>query len=174
MNHFTSAASLTGQATVWRAIAFLVLWLVLVGGVGSLWLGEAFPAYPAAYAKQLMAIELAALALISLLLRLFPWHTYLPFPAKTLINPPALETLWSVLWPILVGGTITMLIGRWEPRFASMPSAVAAVVDRARRAASVLVGGAIEVDAALRRWPVAGLALAALAVIFGIAMLMGH
>jgi hypothetical protein len=103
---------LTGQATVWRAIAFLVLWLVLVGGVGSLWLGEAFPAYPAAYAKQLMAIELAALALISLLLRLFPWHTYLPFPAKTLINPPALETLWSVLWPILVGGTITMLIER--------------------------------------------------------------
>ena len=54
-----------------------------------------------------------------------------------------------------------------------MPS-IAAVVDRARRATFVLVGGAIEVDAALRRWPVAGLALAALAVIFGIAMLMGH
>jgi len=45
-----------------------------------------------------------------------------------------------------------------------MPS-IAAVVDRARRAAFVLVGGAIEVDAALRRWP---------AAIFGIAMLMGR
>jgi hypothetical protein len=62
-------------------------------GLGGLWLGEAFLAYPAAYAKLLiLAIEFAALALFSLLLGLFPWHTYLPFPAKTLINPPALET----------------------------------------------------------------------------------
>jgi len=115
-----------------------------------------------------------ALALISLLLGLFPWHTYLPFPAKTLINPPALETLWSVLWPILVGGMMTMLIGRWEPRFADMPNALAAVVDRARCAALVLVGGAVAVDAALRRWLAAGLAFSAMAVIFLIATLMGH
>jgi len=33
MDHFTSAATLTGRAIVWRAVTFLVLWLVLVGGV---------------------------------------------------------------------------------------------------------------------------------------------
>jgi multicomponent Na+:H+ antiporter subunit E len=33
VDHFTSAAGLMGRAIVWRAVTFLVLWLVLVGGV---------------------------------------------------------------------------------------------------------------------------------------------
>jgi hypothetical protein len=161
-------------------------WAVVVqaGGIltsGYVLLVLAHAVAPADHAVRLSAAvprirEAAALALalISLLLGLFPWHTYLPFPAKTLINPPALGTLWSVLWPILVGGMMTMLIGRWEPRFAGMPNVLAAVVDRTRRAACVLVRGAEAVDATFRRWLAAGLALAAMAVIFAIAMLIGH
>jgi multicomponent Na+:H+ antiporter subunit D len=132
------------------------------------------PVVLSAPAPRIREAAALALALVSLLLGLFPWHTYLPFPAKTLITPPALETLWSALWPILVGGVIAMLIGRWERRLPGLPRAGVAMVDRARRAVLGLVGGATRVDAALRRWPAAGLALAGIAVVFAIAMLMGH
>jgi NADH:ubiquinone oxidoreductase subunit 5 (subunit L)/multisubunit Na+/H+ antiporter MnhA subunit len=159
-------------------------WAVVVQAGGILTSGYvlmvlAHAVVPAEHPVKLSATvprirEAAALARALVSLLLGPWHTYLPFPEKTLINPPALETLWSLLWPILVGGGMTILIGHWQLRFPGLPNALVASVDRARRAALVLVGGTVAVDATLRRWPAAGLTLSTMAVIFGIAMPMGH
>jgi multicomponent Na+:H+ antiporter subunit D len=117
-----------------------------------------------------------ALALCSLLLGLVPWHAYLSIPSETSSNPPALETLSTALWPILGGGVVAILLGRWGHRLARVPvgKVVVAVVGPARRTALAL-GRVIEwVDGTLRQWPAAGLALFVVAIMFGAAMLMAR
>jgi hypothetical protein len=85
-----------------------------------------------------------------------------------------LETLTTALWPILVGGALAILLGRWGYSLAYVPlgNVVIAVVGPARRMALAL-GGVIErVDGALRQWPAAGVSLLAVAIMFGVAMLV--
>jgi len=116
------------------------------------------------------------LALCSLLLGLVPWQAYLSIPSETSSNPLALETLSTALWPILGGGVVAILLGRWGHRLARVPvgKVVVAVVGPARRTALAL-GRAIErVDGTLRQWPAAGLALLVVAIMFGAAMLAGR
>jgi multicomponent Na+:H+ antiporter subunit D len=115
-----------------------------------------------------------ALALFSLLLGLVPWHAYLPISAQALSNPLTFEALSSALWPLLVGGAIAILMGRWTIRFAGIPGGVVSLVDRTRRTALVLTGGIMRVDGALWQWPAAVLALLAVAILFVIAMLAGR
>ena len=114
------------------------------------------------------------LALLSLLLGLLPWHTYLPISAQALSNPLTFGALWSALWSILAGGMIAILIGRYEIRFAGIPDVLVALVDRARRTALVVTSGVMRVDGTLRQWPAAVLALLAVTVLLGIAMSMGR
>jgi multicomponent Na+:H+ antiporter subunit D len=115
-----------------------------------------------------------ALALLSLLLGLVPWHTYLPISADALSNPVTFAALWSALWSILVGGMMTILIGRCELRFAGKPDVLVALVDRVRRTALVVTSRIMRLDGTLQQWPAAVLALLALAVLFGIAMSAGR
>src|SRR5262249_9384464 len=114
------------------------------------------------------------LALLSLLLGLAPWPAYLPISAQTLSALLTFAALWSALWPILAGGVIAILIGRGAIRFAGIPRRVVALVERARCAALVPIGGVMRIDGALRQWPAAVVALLVLAVLFGLAMLAGH
>ena len=114
-----------------------------------------------------------ALALCSLLLGLVPWEAYLPVPHGNPSNPLALAALATALWPILAGGVLAILLGRWGHRLARVPfgKVVVAMVGPARRTALAL-GRMIErVDGMLRQWPAAGLSLLALAILFGAAML---
>jgi multicomponent Na+:H+ antiporter subunit D len=78
-----------------------------------------------------------------------------------------------MLWPILAGGVLAILLGRWGDRPVRAPfgKVVVAIVDPARRA-TLALGGLIErVDGILRQWTAAGLSLLALAILFGAAML---
>lgn len=115
-----------------------------------------------------------ALALLSLLLGLAPWHTYLPISAQALSSLLTFGALWSALWSILLGGVTAILIGRCEIRSAGIPDVVVALVDRARRTVLVLTSGVMRVDGTLRQWPAAVLALLAVAVLLGIAVLVGR
>jgi multicomponent Na+:H+ antiporter subunit D len=112
------------------------------------------------------------LALLSLFLGVVPWHAYLPISAQALSRPLTFAALSSALWPILAGGVIAILIGRGP--IAGIPGVVVTLVDRARRAALFLTGAVMRVDAALRQWPAAVLALLALAVLLGVAMSAGR
>jgi len=111
-----------------------------------------------------------ALALLSLCLGLVPWHAYLPISTQALSSPLSFDALSSALWPILAGGVVAILIGRRTIKFAGVPRVVVTLIDRTRRAALVLAGDVVRVDGALRQWPVAVLALLAVAALFGIAM----
>jgi formate hydrogenlyase subunit 3/multisubunit Na+/H+ antiporter MnhD subunit len=110
-----------------------------------------------------------ALAACSLALGLLPWESYLPAAAGASSSGPVLAELWKALWPLLAGGVVAILLGRWgeEPRRGAIVRPVRRVV--------VAGGRALErADGLLRQWPVAGLALLALAVLFGGAMWAGR
>jgi multicomponent Na+:H+ antiporter subunit D len=114
-----------------------------------------------------------ALALCSLLLGLVPWQPYLAVPAGALSSLLTLGTLSKLLWPVLGGGALAILLGRWGDVAArrSLGNTLLAVIAPARCGALAL-GGALErIDAVLRQWPVAGLSLLLLAMLLGAAML---
>ena len=117
-----------------------------------------------------------ALALCSLLLGLFPWQAFVSMPVKTPSDPLALEAFWTTLWPILGGGVIAVLMGRWGLQLARVPvgKVVVAVVGPARRMTLALAGWIERVDGTLRQWPIAGLALLAVAILLGAAMMAGR
>jgi hypothetical protein len=115
-----------------------------------------------------------ALALCSLLLGLVHWEGYLPVTLGTLSNPLTLKALSTALWPVLGGGVLAILLGRWGrwPARLSLGEIVVAIVGPARRSA-LAVGGMLErVDRMLRQWPAASLALLALTLLFGAALLL--
>jgi formate hydrogenlyase subunit 3/multisubunit Na+/H+ antiporter MnhD subunit len=114
-----------------------------------------------------------ALALCSLLLGLVHWEAYLPITVDTLSNPLTLKALSTALWPVLGGGVLATLLGRWGQRPERMPlgDIVVAIVGPVRRAALALGRILERVDRMLCQWPAAGLTLLLLAILFGAAML---
>jgi hypothetical protein len=109
------------------------------------------------------------LALCSLGLGLLPWESYLAVPAGASSSGTVLAELWKVLWPLLAGAVLAMLLGRWgdAPRRGAIVAPLRRVV--------VSGGQAVErTDGLLRQWPVAGLSLLALALLFGGAMWTGR
>jgi multicomponent Na+:H+ antiporter subunit A len=87
-----------------------------------------------------------------------------------------LETLTSVLWPILIGGVLAILLGRWSdgPPRIPLRGLTGAIVGPIRCSA-LSAGEALErADSILRQWPAAGLSLLALVIVLGAAMLVGR
>ena len=82
--------------------------------------------------------------------------------------------LSTALWPILAGGALAILLGRWGHRLAGVPEVVIAAVRRTRRLALALAAGLVQVDGSLRQWPAAGLSLLVVAIMFGAAILAGR
>ncbi|MDX2167284.1 MAG: proton-conducting transporter membrane subunit [Deltaproteobacteria bacterium] len=117
--------------------------------------------------------ELAALflALTSLLLGLGGWGALLPIPGGSVSPGLSLDGLMKSLWPLLGGGVLALLLGRWDER---LPRALAGAGLGALRRAALVGGGAlVQLDERLRRWPVAGLSLLLLTILFGAALAAG-
>ena len=112
------------------------------------------------------------LALCSLMLGLVPWEAYLVVPHGTASNPLA-DALTKTLWPILAGGVLAILLGRWGHGLTRVPfgKILVATLGPARRAALVIGTMLERIDGMLRQWPVAGLSVLVLAILFGAAML---
>ena len=117
-----------------------------------------------------------SLALCSLLLGLVHWEAYLPVPQGTQSSVSALETLTSALWPILAGGVLAILLGRWSdwPPRIPLRGLTEAIIGRVRRNALTLVETLERADLVLRQWSAAGLSLLMLAIVLGAAMLVGR
>jgi formate hydrogenlyase subunit 3/multisubunit Na+/H+ antiporter MnhD subunit len=114
-----------------------------------------------------------ALALCSLLLGLVQWNIYLPMAPGT--SQLSLGTLWTTLWPILAGGLLAILLGRWRDWPRAPLRTFAAAIVAPRRLISVPLAGRLErADAFLRQWPAATLSLPVLAIVLGVAMLAGR
>jgi len=112
-----------------------------------------------------------ALALCSLSLGLVPWGAVLPVSGIA-SSPLSAKAFGKALWPVLGGGVLAILLGRWEKETLPVPLAGAMVemAGPARRVA-LAVGGLIErTDLALRQWSAAGLSLLVLVIAFCAAM----
>jgi NADH:ubiquinone oxidoreductase subunit 5 (subunit L)/multisubunit Na+/H+ antiporter MnhA subunit len=113
------------------------------------------------------------LALCSLVLGLVHWQAYLVIPHDARSDPLSLDALVKTLWPILAGGVLAIVLGRWRNRLARtlFGKGLVPIVGLVRRTSLTLAGMIERVDGLLRQWPVAGLSLLVLAILFGAAML---
>jgi formate hydrogenlyase subunit 3/multisubunit Na+/H+ antiporter MnhD subunit len=102
-----------------------------------------------------------------------PWALYLGLSLGTLDELVAPKALWSGVWPAAIGALLAVLLARCEARLPRIPPGdVAVVIDVAARGAA-RAGAAIErADAVLREWAIAGIALLAVAVAIGTALLI--
>jgi hypothetical protein len=82
----------------------------------------------------------------------------------------------SALWPIVVGGVLAILLGRWSDWLPRIPlRGLSEAIVRPIRHRALAAGEALErADCILRQWPAAGLSLLALAIVLGTAMLVAH
>ena len=123
--------------------------------------------------KQAAAL---ALALCSLLLGLVHWEAYLLVPHGTRVESAVLETLSTALWPILAGGVLAILLGRWREWPPRVPlRGIRRSDHRPGPTRGARLGETLErIDGMLRQWPAAGLSLLVLAIVLGAAMLAGR
>jgi multicomponent Na+:H+ antiporter subunit A len=105
----------------------------------------------------------------------------LPFAVMTaaaLVLPwmifPSAVKLWPALWPMLLGGLGFLVLRRWGGVLPQVPEGdVLIFAERgAARIGPPLAGRASRIEATLRAWPSAGLALLGIAVMLGLAMAM--
>ena len=83
------------------------------------------------------------------------------------------RTLWSSLWPVLLGSLLFALLRRWEHRLPHVPEGdVVILVERSGRWGAAWGEWFERPDAVLCRWPVAGVALLAITAVLG-ALIVG-
>jgi NADH:ubiquinone oxidoreductase subunit 5 (subunit L)/multisubunit Na+/H+ antiporter MnhA subunit len=130
------------------------------------------PNTPRVRVPRLAEAAALALALCSLLLGAFPWETYLSIPHGTAAKSYDLGRLANALWPILVGGLLAILLGRWGNRLARIPCGKAAsiIVGSARRPVLTLAAMLEGADHMARQWTPACLCLLALVILLAAAM----
>jgi multicomponent Na+:H+ antiporter subunit D len=85
----------------------------------------------------------------------------------------ASKELWAALWPMLAGGVLVFALTRWgRSRLPRIPQGdIAVAIDAAVRAAPGWGKSLERVDGRLRQWPVAGLSLLVLVIMFAAALL---
>jgi formate hydrogenlyase subunit 3/multisubunit Na+/H+ antiporter MnhD subunit len=103
-----------------------------------------------------------------------PWVLYGQLGIGTLGYALAAATVWSSAWPILMGGGLAVVLGRWGSRLPRVPAGdVIGLATGAGRLAGAASEGTERMDGLLRRWPVAGVSLLVLALALCVAMLGG-
>src|SRR5262249_16045922 len=113
---------------------------------------------PHAAIPRIREVAALVLALCSLLLGFVPWQDFLSIAPGT-SNPLTLKSFATAPWPILGGGVVAILLGRWglQMNRASVARIFLATAVPARRGA-LPVGRLIEhLDRVLRQWPAATL-----------------
>ena len=132
-------------------------------------LGKSAAGAPEARAPAGMAVPWLLMAMASMVI---PWALYLAAPGRTLPDALAPYALWSALWPIAAGTLLAIGLARRGRRLPRIPEGdVSAVtLDFATRHAFAAGRRFGQLDAALRRWPVAATSLLFLALLFAAAI----
>jgi outer membrane lipoprotein SlyB len=103
-----------------------------------------------------------------------PWVLFVKLWFGTVGYALAPATLWSSAWPILLGGALAGALAPWQSRLPRVPPGdIIGLATGAGRLAGAAGEGTERMDGLLRRWPVAGVSLLALALALCVAMLGG-
>ncbi len=104
-----------------------------------------------------------------------PWATYAFAGAGSLADVVEPKALWKTLWPLLVGAALFFALQRWGRNLPGIPNGdIAALGERISRLAGAVGAEFERTDGWLRRWPVAGVCLVAVAIAITMAMLAGR
>jgi formate hydrogenlyase subunit 3/multisubunit Na+/H+ antiporter MnhD subunit len=101
-----------------------------------------------------------------------PWTLFFTAGIGTLADALAPSALWAALWPVLLGGVLAVGL-RWvEPRLPRVPAGDIVALGAPLARAGIALGAMLEhAEEVLRQWPVAGVALLALAALLGATIL---
>jgi multicomponent Na+:H+ antiporter subunit A len=114
-----------------------------------------------------LAIAFAAVAV--------PWLLYPRIAGGSWHDAFVAKEFWAALWPVLVGGVLTLGLRRWEHLLPNVPAGDVVVLSNgAARAVRKLGAVMAGVDGWLSQWPVAGVALLALTIALVATLLAGH
>lgn len=102
-----------------------------------------------------------------------PWSLYPVVSGEAIPGLLQPEALWKVTWPLLLGAAAMLLVRRWPGRLGLIPEGDIVVLAQAGQPWMRIISNRIgESDVHLRRWPVAGLGLIALAILLGGALML--
>ncbi|MDM0105440.1 proton-conducting transporter membrane subunit [Variovorax sp. J22R24] len=124
---------------------------------------------PDARAPAVFIVSWLAMAVVSVAL---PWAFYLAIPGDVRPDALAPAALWSALWPVLIGAALAVVldrVGRHLPRIPAGDLGVA--LGHLQGACGATAAQFERSDTFLRRWPVASIALLAVSLLFGWALL---
>jgi formate hydrogenlyase subunit 3/multisubunit Na+/H+ antiporter MnhD subunit len=123
-------------------------------------------AAPAGLAWPWLAMAVAAVAI--------PWALFPIAGIGTPAEALAPAALAAALWPVLLGGVLAIALHRWRDRLPRVPEGdLVVVIERGARVSASWGEPLARAEDVLRQWPVAGLSLLLLVVVFG-AVLLGH
>ena len=123
------------------------------------------PAAPVGVAVPWLAMAFAAVAI--------PWALFLTSGIGTLAEALDPAALRGALLPVLLGVLLAAPLRHWEDRLPSVPEGdLVVAIERSGRWGFAWGQWFERAEGALRRWPVAGLSLLALLIIFGATMLL--
>ena len=104
---------------------------------------------------------------------IIPWSLYPAVSGETIAYLLQPEALWKVTWPLLLGAGAMLLVQRWSRRLGAIPEGDIVVLAQAGKPLLCSLSNRIgEIDVHLRRWPMAGLGLIALAILLGGALML--
>lgn len=99
---------------------------------------------------------------------ILPWWLYPALSGDLASRAWDIASLWKLLWPMLLGAVVFLVARRFEGLAGRVPEGdIVVLVDRQMSKLPRLLAAIGRLDARLRRWPVAGLLLAGLAVLIG-------
>jgi formate hydrogenlyase subunit 3/multisubunit Na+/H+ antiporter MnhD subunit len=102
-----------------------------------------------------------------------PWSLYPAVSGETIAYLLQPEVLWKVTWPLLLGTGAMLLLDRWPRRLGAIPEGDIVVLAQSGQPLLRKLSNRIgEIDIHLRRWPMAGLGLIALAILLGGALML--
>ena len=130
------------------------------------------PQDPHALAPTGLVVPWLAIAIAAVVL---PWALYPRIVGGSFHDVLAPKELWAALWPVLIGGLLSVGLWRaanWLPRIPA--GDVLVFAERATPAAHDLAVAMEELDRRLREWPVAGVLFVALTIVLIGTLFVGH
>lgn len=102
-----------------------------------------------------------------------PWSLYPAVSGESFAALLKPEALWKLSWPMLLGAVVMLLVRRWPARLGTVPEGdIVGLAELGRPLARGISNRIGSIDAHLRRWPVAGFGLIALAILLGGALML--